>query len=372
MKTAIKLSLIAVVITNLAQAQETKRYEVKSAKIEYQLKSSGDMMGGMVKIKGLGKKIVIFDNYGLKELNEENKVTKNSTMGQTKVDKTHSLKYMNGSIVYSVQFKEKRIARMKNPMVGVFGGNATKTGEEMLKKMGGKKIGTDKVAGHSCDIWDLSGVKQCIYKGIPLRVESNIMGLHSVETATKAEFDLKFSDDDFKLPDYPVYHNGKKVDKSQLEKMDKKDNAKSKVEAKEGVEALKVMSVGIESAKKAGFDPKFGKDMTPAQEKAMQQAMMGAMMKARGGESAMVEKEKQEILKNAKNLPKAKKCFEDANSVKEANLCEKIIDGEDTEIHHKWDKKTKADLLKELEIFENAIPCIKKAEKMQDLQKCMN
>lgn len=112
--------------------------------------------------------------------------------------------------------------------------------------------------------------------------------------------------------------------------------------------------------------------MTPAQEKAMQQAMMGAMMKARGGESAMVEKEKQEILKNAKNLPKAKKCFEDANSVKEANLCEKIIDGEDTEIHHKWDKKTKADLLKELEIFENAIPCIKKAEKMQDLQKCMN
>ncbi len=372
MKTVIKLSLIAVVTMSLAQAQDIKRYEVKSAKIEYELKSSGNMMGGMVKIKGIGKKRLIFNNYGLKELTEENKVTKNSTMGQTKVDKTHTLKYMNGSIIYSVQFKEKRIARMKNSMVGLFGNNATKTGEEMLKKMGGKKIGTDKVAGIQCDIWDLSGVKQCIYKGVSLRVESNIMGLHTVETATKAEFDLKLSDDDFKLPNYPIYHHGKKVDKSQLEKMDTRDNAKAKTEAKDGEELLKGMSVGIESAKKAGFDPKSGKDMTPDQEKAMQQAMMGAMIKARGGESAMVEKEKQEILKDAKSLPKAKKCFENANSVKEANLCEKIIDSENPEIHHKWDKKTKADLLKDLEMFENAIPCIKKAEKMQDLQKCMN
>ncbi len=368
--------MITAIVSGFIHADEMKRYEVKSAKIEYELKGSGEMMGGMVKIKSIGKKRLIFDNYGLKELNEENKVTKNTTMGTTKVDKTHTLKYMNGSIVYSVRFKEKRIDRIKNPMAGMgalFGGkSATETGEAMLEKMGGKKIGTDKVAGHTCDIWDLSGVKQCIYKGIPLRIDSNIMGLHSIETATKAEFELKLSDNDFKLPNYPIYNDGKKIDKSQLKKMDAKDNAKAKVEAKEGKEVLQEISVGVESAKQSGYDPKSGKNMTPAQEKAMKQAMMGAMMKARGGESAMVEKEKQEILKDAKNLPEAKKCFENANSAKEANICEKIIDSEDPEVHSSWNKKIKADLLKDINKFEKVIPCVEKVKTFKDLQKCMN
>ena len=98
--------MITVMMSGLVQANDMKRYEVKSGKIEYTLKGSGEMMGGMVKIKSIGKKRLIFDNYGLKELSEENKVSKNTTMGTTKVDKTHSLKYMNGAIIYGVQLKK--------------------------------------------------------------------------------------------------------------------------------------------------------------------------------------------------------------------------------------------------------------------------
>jgi len=40
--------------------------------------------------------------------------------------------------------------------------------KEMMKSMGGKKIGTDKVLVYTCEVWDMMGVNQCIYKGRPL------------------------------------------------------------------------------------------------------------------------------------------------------------------------------------------------------------
>jgi len=378
MKTAIKLSIITVILSGFIHAEEIKRYEVKSAKIEYELKGSGNMMGGMVKIESSGKKRLIFDSYGLKELSEENKVSKNTTMGTTKVDKTHSLKYMNGAIIYGVQFKAKRITRIKNPMAGMgalLGGeNVTKTGEAMLKKMGGKKIGTDNVAGYSCDVWNLSGVKQCLYKGIPLKIESNIMGLKMVEIAIKAEFDVSLDKDNFKLPDFPIYNMDMKnpqqqptpLDKSKLEAMDKKENSQAGEESKEAKNGMKAMGVGIDAAVKAGYDMKSGKDMTLLQKEAMQKAMMNAM----GGEKSILAKQKQEILEDAKNIPKAKKCFENANSVKEANVCEKMMDSEEPELHSKWNDKIKANLLKDLNGFEKSIDCVKGAESMKALGMC--
>jgi len=132
-------------------------------------------------------------------------------------------------------------------------------------------------------------------------------------------------------------------------------------------EAGKAIAVGIAAAKEAGYDLKSGKDMTPAQEKAMKKAMIDAM----GGEKSMVEKAKQEILQEGKTIPQAKKCFKRANSVEEANICEMQIDSDDPELHYKWNDKIKSDLLKELDEFEKAIPCIKKAETVKALEICL-
>ena len=85
----------------------------------------------------------------------------------------------------------------------------------------GKKTGTDKVLGYTCEVWELMGVKQCIYKGIPLRVESNIMGMKNMEIATKAEFEISLSKDNFKLPDFPLTNEmGSPIDKDRLQKID--------------------------------------------------------------------------------------------------------------------------------------------------------
>jgi hypothetical protein len=378
-KNVIKVLMIAVVLSGLIQAEEMKRYKIKSAKIEYDIKGSADVMG-MVKSEEVGKKRLIFDNYGIKELEEVSKVIKQMTMGKTDVNKMHILHFINGAIVYEVNFEQKAIMRQKNSSLALnnlFGGeNLSGIGENMLKKIGGKKLGTDKVAGYSCDIWDLSGIKQCLYQGIPLRVESDIMGIKSLEIATKAEFNLKLTKDDFNLPDYPIYNfdmdvmmegvKPKPLERSKLEKMDRKVNQKVKEEAKESKDALKGLGAGIEAAKKAGYDPKSGKDMTLEQERAMKKVMMNAM----GGEDAIFQKIKAKSLKGLKNVPKAKKCFEDAKSVDDANVCEQIIDSEDPMVHYRWNSQKKIELLKEIDGAKVMLKCVESAKNMDELQVC--
>ena len=373
MTNIIKISMVLVIGSSMlaASGNQIKLYDVKSGKIEYEIKGSGEIMGQ--KMQTTGKKRVIFDDNGAKNLTEENKIDKQTIMGQTKSTKTHTMTYMKESMVYHVNFKSKRIMRMANmaaAMGALMGGgkNMKQTGEEMMKKMGGKKTGTDKVLGYTCDVWELMGTKQCIYKGIPLKVETNMMGIKNTEIATKAAFDISLSKDDFKMPDFPIYdESGEKlnIDKRKLDEMDVKESAKSLQDAEDG---MKAMGAAMGALKDSGFDmsnpnAKISQD----QEEAMKKAMMAAM----GGEASILAKTKKEILDEAANLPEIKKCFENANSVKEANICEMKADSEDPEHHTTWNNITKSKLLKEIDSFEESLPCIEKAVSFEALRQCM-
>ena len=384
MKKIIKVSMVVLMGSSIlfAGSDMMKKFEVKSGKIEYDIKGSGNIMG-MVQIKTVGKKRVIFDDYGVKDLTEESKVTKETTMGESKVKKEHTLKYMNGSIIYSVDFKQKKILRMKNPAMGMMammGGekNVQQTGESMMKKIGGKKVGTDKVLDYTCDIWDLFGVKQCMYKGIPLRIESDIMGMKSMEIATKVEFDVTLNNDDFKLPDFPIYnmdignamHEPTPLDRNKLEEMDARDNKKSGEEAGEAAEGIKALGAGITALAESGFDMNSGKDLTPEQEQVMQKAMMNAM----GGEGKMLTMMKEEMLGGIKEMDFAKSCFGSADTLKEANSCVdkgNTMFDDNEEYLGSWTAEDKKGMLNEMAQFEKMVPCIKAAQSMEAIQKCM-
>ena len=373
MKTTLAISILVLTTSNLALAEgQVKRYFVESAKIDYEIKSAGNAMG-MMKTKTIGKKRLIFNQYGANEITEENKIEKRTQGGKTTTIKSHQLKYMKGSMLYSVDFEKKRIIRMKNTamaMAGLMGGkDMASTGEAMMKKMGGKKIGSDKVAGHSCDIWEVMGVKQCMYKGIPLRVETDMMGIKSVEIATKAEFDVKLGKDDFKLPDFLVYDMNEdmisaptKLDKSQLDTMDKKAEKQAGKGADEVQKMLKMMA---EAAIKVGIDK--GKAPSEDQQKSMQQAMQGMMFPVI----------KRKTLAQAEMMEFAKGCFDAADTLKEVNKCakkaaEKFPDGNDGEIgFDSWNAEVKKETMSEINQFLQAAPCIKKADNMQQLEKCM-
>jgi len=371
---------------SLVQADPLQKYDLKSGKIDYSIQASGNIMG-MSQISTVGKKRIIFSDYGIKKLEEEVKVEKQTVMGETKTNKTHTLMYMNGAVLYQVDFKKKIINRMKNQGMAMAnalgsGKNAKETGMAMMKSMGGKKIGTDKVLGYTCDVWDLMGVKQCIYKGIPLKIESNMMGLKSVEVATKAEFDININKKSFKLPNFDVYDydidkmmNGTKsimLDKSRLEEMDKQDNIEAKADAKKGAKAIQGVAAGMAALAKTGYDMKSNKKMTPEQE----QVMQNAMMKAMGGEAKIVEDMKKDILKDANSeaMKFAKECFGNADTLNEVNAC--VDEGnakfhEDEEHYTSWTPSEKKELLDELKQFEASIPCIKAAQTMQAMRQCM-
>ena len=350
----------------VAGSTQVHLYDVKSGKITYEIKGSGNIMGSKMQI--MGKKRVIFDKNGAQNLTEEVKVQKQNIMGHKQVTKTHTIIYLKDGMVYHVDFNRKRIMRMENIGMGMAnlmagGKNMKQAGKDMMKKMGGKKIGTDKVLGYSCDVWSLMGVKQCIYKGVTLRVISNVMGLKTVEVATKAEFDISLSKDDFKLPDFPIYDmQGNKLEKSKLDAMDKSDSIKNKKANQEMAEMGAVMA---NAAKKAGI--KRGAHPTKTQEKALENAMM----------SAMLPQIKAKILSQGKALVFAKECLSSADVLKDAKKCEQKME---SMIGHamnpedkikKWDSQTKKDMLKLIDQGLESMNCAQKAKNMEEMQRCM-
>jgi hypothetical protein len=76
--------------------------------------------------------------------------------------------------------------------------------KSFLKSNKAKKVGHEKVLGYPCDIWQYEQAIIWIYKGIPLKSKAEVMGVKRVEVAKKVQFNIKISDSEFKLPNYPI------------------------------------------------------------------------------------------------------------------------------------------------------------------------
>ena len=249
-------------------------------------------------------------------------------------------------------------------MAGAMGGQKSmaQMGKEMLKKMGAKKTGTDKVLGFTCEVWDLKSIKQCIYKGVTLKTTTNFMGLKTQEVATKAEFDISIPKESFKLPNFPIYDMmGNKLDRGKLDSLDKQAKVHNEESRKDMQELGNIMA---EAAKKAGI--KDGVKPTKEQEKAMEEAL----------KSAMLPRAKQEVLEQEKVILFAKECFESANSLKEARSCEDKLDKmqnsttDPEDRIKKWDSQAKKEMLEEIEQGLKIIDCAKRAKSVQEMDKC--
>jgi len=363
----IKVSMVLMISSSmlLAAANQMQKYEVESGKIEYSIKGSSDMMG--MKMKTIGKKRVIFADYGVQDLTEENQITKETLNGKTKTTKKHSMTYMkDGIIFYTVDFDAKRIMRMENMGIALGalmsdGTNMKESGEAMMIKMGGKKTGTDKILGYTCDVWNLMGTRQCMYKGIPLKVETNMMGILNTEVATKVEFEISLSKDDFKLPDFPIYDTqGNKLDKSKLESMDKQAEIEAVQASKDMTDFRKRME---DAAKSAGI--KEGERPIKAQEKKMEEAMMVGML----------PRIKEKILSQENTIIFAKECLSEADTLKEANECNHKTNGMsdiEEEDFDEWNPKAKKEMLVLLDQGFQVMECVKKAQSMDAVQQCMS
>lgn len=354
MKTWIKTGVIGILGVTLVHAEQTKLYDVESGKVSYEIKGSGNTMG--VTTKSLGKKHLLFDAYGSQSLTEENKVEKTVVMGQTQTNKAHTMVYFKEGVMYIVDFDEKNIVRQENPMA-MMGGNMAAKGKAMMKQMGGKQIGYDKVLGYRCEVWEVMGTKQCIYKGVPLKVESNMMGIKHTETATKAEFDISVDKEDFKLPEFPISDEmGTAIDRNRLGKMD----ASTQEEAQQMQMMMGMMAA---AAQDAGVQK--GQRPNAQQQIQMQNSMMNSML----------PQMKQEILSEEKTMRLAKECLGDAGTLKEANICNSKLNemsGEEEEPFTSWNPEEKQQVMQEIDQYLNMVlPCVKRAQNAQAMQMCV-
>ncbi len=195
---------------NNDKAPKLKRYDIKSGIVKYQTSIKGKVMGST--IDGSGTQELYFKDWGAVELKkvDEKKVTHINIFGQkkTEVDETHNIDKLDNGKSYHVDNDNKIIYVRNDPameMIKTLGeGDVVNTGEKMLEGMGGKKVGKEKVLGYNCDVWQIPGGKQWIYKGLPLKLEMTLMGITTQTTATEAKFNINVPNKYFKLPDYPI------------------------------------------------------------------------------------------------------------------------------------------------------------------------
>ncbi len=187
------LIIIALASIQWMMAQKIKRYEIESGIIEYKT-STGH--GSAV---SEGTKTIAFTDFGARESIQED---------YNEGDKSvHKFSLFNNGMVYLVDYDDEKIYQKTDPLAMMhkeFGADMGNTGKEMLKAMGGKKIGNEKFLGYDCELWQIPGGKQWIYKGVLLKSEIKVMGVTTIEEAVSAKFNIPVNEELFNLPDFEV------------------------------------------------------------------------------------------------------------------------------------------------------------------------
>lgn len=192
------LLFVIILATNTLDA-ETKRYEIQSAIIEYATQSSGNMMGIQTKTEGKSK--VVFKEWGNVELREER--TRSVIMG--KEAHSHQTTKIDHDKVYIVDYEQKSIQQYDPEMLrqSQYRG-LSKNAKEMIRSMDGRKTGEETLLGYDCEIWETQQIKLWLYKGIMLKSITTMMGLTHTTEATNIHLNIPVSDEDLKLPDFPI------------------------------------------------------------------------------------------------------------------------------------------------------------------------
>lgn len=185
--------LFACFILLKGQVDDFKRYSLESGIVEY-------ILSGMQ----VGTSTLYFDNYGMQEASYENAVMEMMGIRQ----ETESVNYLDGYWQYNWDKKNNTATKIKNTALANIVENAEdgdlhEAGLEMLKAMGGEKIGNENILGKPCDIWEVKqmGTKIWVWKGVTLKSVTNMMGFTMIREAKSFEADASVPPEKLSLPE---------------------------------------------------------------------------------------------------------------------------------------------------------------------------
>ena len=204
MKKYILLSLILCFAFQVKAQNQAKRFAIKSGRIVLDLSGSTT-----------GTKTIYFDNYGDKFHEHEKSVTEVKMFGITDRTNIDKITIMNGEQFWTVDNIEDKNMQGKLPyyksshdmFADMSEAEQEKMADDMLKSLGGEKLGTEKVLGYNCEKVSVMGAKSWIYKGIVLKSEVNVMGIVSNEVAVEFEKNPSLSSQLFEAPSGKDFEN---------------------------------------------------------------------------------------------------------------------------------------------------------------------
>lgn len=165
-----------------------KRYGIKEGTVVYEI--SGPQSGS---------ETLSWKRYG--DLEAKHTDVKLTMMGMTQETNTRTI--MDGEWIYNIDVDRNTARKMRNPVLERYQDvDLEKFGESMLERMGGRKAGSDTVAGETCEVWvnEGMGTEVCIWNGVPLRNVVSMGPMQIVQVATEIS-DEALPDKEFKLPE---------------------------------------------------------------------------------------------------------------------------------------------------------------------------
>jgi hypothetical protein len=164
---------------------------------KYKMKSG--ILTQTMTMMGMTQKVTVyFDDYG----NKENKETE-ADMGMVQMD---NISLTLDGYLYSIDMSRKIGTKMKIPKTSNKDIDFNKLTEDMMKSMNITKLGTETVLGKTCDKYSMDDASlkmkiiYCVWDGIPLKMESETMGIKSTLVTTKIDENASVPADKFEIP----------------------------------------------------------------------------------------------------------------------------------------------------------------------------
>jgi len=338
-----------------------KKYRHKSGIILYDVTVSSFDNNLNNQVRGIGR--LIFDDWGAKELKEEDVAEiQAGDFNDTRLK--HTLVKIDYGTIYTSDYDENITYKTRDRDLDLAITqklDLTNEGIKSLERAGAKKVGTEKIAGLECDLWELNDQQVCIYDGgIPLKVIVQNAGFLSEKIAVNVTLDQPIPEKDFALPPFKI-----------VEDEEYSSNESSLVRAQDYLQSIKDLR---EELQKKGINlddnnltvsPSLEKDIINILGKrylAKQKKYLPDLIKA-------LEEEKK-CVANAKNIEEARECIK---PVKEINdkLGDKTFDFNDIE---KLTQEAKAKILEqieeELKNTKVTANCVEKNNKTTDVIIC--
>ena len=170
-----------------------KRYPIESGKVNYQITSP----------EGTGSKVLLFDHYGRRESTHETMQKNGKTVKDQITLLNNGKSYVINLLTNKGRDMSQSTGMAMKMMTGATGNDMSATGKKMLEGMGGQKVGYESFLGKNCEKWEVNTMGKTtmlLWKGIPLKTVTSVMGIKTTEEATGLKTGQSFSNSDFEPP----------------------------------------------------------------------------------------------------------------------------------------------------------------------------